>query len=315
MNLNHLRAFEMVARMKSFSRAALELDITQPAVSKSVRELEHELGMTLFDRTRGAIQLTEVGQTLFHYAQRIFAAEDAARIALEQFRHLERGRLSIGASATIGVYLLPHLLGRFHRDHPNIQLFLDIGTTREVIERLLSSPLDCAFVEGVVENTEIAATRWQEDTLVVIAAANHPLALAQANRRSGRAGVPTTEIRQRFLADVIAEPFIQREPGSGAREIIDDHLANRGITLRVAMEVSNAEGIKQMVGAGLGLAIISRHAISAELALGRLVTLDVPELTIRRTLWRVQAPERPTSQALNTFLTLLDTEPANGDRQ
>ena len=309
MNLNHLRAFEMVARMKSFSRAALELTISQPAVSKSVRELEQDLGLTLFERTRGAIHLTEVGQTLFHYAQRIFATEDAARIALEQFRQLERGRLSIGASATIGVYLLPHLLGTFHRDHPNIQLFLDIGTTREIIERLLSNPLDCAFVEGVVENTEIEATRWQEDTLVVIAAATHPLALAQANRRrtgkTSTPGAPSADMRRRFLADVIAEPFIQREPGSGAREIIDEHLARQGVTLRVAMEVSNTEGIKQMVGAGLGLAIVSRHVISAELALGRLVTLDVPELTVRRTLWRVQASERPSSQALNAFLAML----------
>lgn len=309
LNLRLLRIFATVARRKSFSRAAEELIISQPAVSKGVRELERQLGLPLLDRSRGGVTLTEAGETLLHYAQRIFAMEAAAEVAVAQMRRVERGKLAIGASPTIGIYLLPALLGVFHRRYPDVQPSLEIAATRAILERLLTSPLDMAFVEGPVDVEGVIATPWRDDTLVVIAAPDHPLAQAQARARTAAtrsaASGATTAARERFARQIAAEPFIQREVGSGTRTIVDDGLRARGVTLQVAMEVNNTEGVKQMVSAGLGLAIVPCVTIAAELAAGRLVTLDAPALTLRRRLWRAQVVDRPVSPALRAFLGIL----------
>jgi len=314
MNLHLLRIFATVARRKSFSRAAEELVISQPAVSKGVRQLERQLGLPLLDRSRGGVALTEAGEMVMSYAQRIFAIEDAAEVAVAQLKHAERGTLAIGASATTGIYLLPALLGAFHRRYPSVQPSLDIASTRDILERLLTSPLDVAFVEGPVEVEGVVVTPWREDTLVVIAAPDHPLAQAQqraqaqaaqqspdpAQRDDGRPAAPN-----RFVERIVAEGFIQREVGSGTREIVDEGMRERGITLRVAMEVNNTEGVKQMVSAGLGLAIVPSVTIAAELATGRLVALDAPELALSRWLWRAQVVDRPVSPALRAFLAIV----------
>lgn len=317
MNLHLLRIFATVARRKSFSRAAEELVISQPAVSKGVRELERQLGLPLLDRSRGGVTLTEAGETLLSYALRIFTIEDAAEVAIAQLKQVERGKLAIGASATIGIYLLPTLLGAFHRRYPDAQPSLDIAATYDILQRLLTSPLDIAFVEGPVDVEGLIVTPWREDTLVVIAAPDHPLALAQrqtqSRGQSATAMAPTQRpigssvaaSHKRFVQGIVAEGFIQREPGSGTREIVDAGMRERGISLRVAMEVNNTEGVKQMVSAGLGLAIVPTVTIAAELATGRLVTLDAPELTLRRWLWRAQVVDRPVSPALRAFLAIL----------
>jgi len=321
LNLRLLRIFATVARRKSFSRAAEELIISQPAVSKGVRELERQLGLPLLDRSRGGVTLTESGETLLRYAQRIFAIEAAAEVAVARMREVARGTLAIGASATIGIYLLPALLGAFHRRYPDVQPSLEIAATRAILERLLTSPLDMAFVEGPVDVEGVIATPWRDDTLVVIAAPNHPLALAQARTQTratpaasrgvapaataAAASAATAAARERFARQIAAEPFIQREVGSGTRTIVDEELRARGITLPVAMEVNNTEGVKQMVSAGLGLAIVPRVTIAAELAAGSLVTLDAPALTLRRRLWRAQVVDRPVSPALRAFLGIL----------
>ncbi len=320
LNLHLLRIFATVARRKSFTRAAEELVISQPAVSKGVRELERQLGLPLLDRSRGVVTLTEAGETLLHYAQRIFAMEAAAEVAVAQMRRVERGKLAIGASPTIGIYLLPALLGVFHRRYPDVQPSLEIAATRAILERLLTSPLDMAFVEGPVDVEGVIATPWRDDTLVVIAASDHPLALAQARAqpvaapatrggmlaaKSAMASAATSAARERFAMQIVAEPFIQREAGSGTRTIVDEGLRSRGVTLQVAMEVNNTEGVKQMVSAGLGLAIVPRVTIAAELAAGSLVTLDAPALTLGRRLWRAQVVDRPVSPALRAFLGIL----------
>src|SRR5690242_9690611 len=142
MNLHLLRLFATVAEQGSFSRAASLLYISQPAISKGVQELERQLGTTLLDRSGRGVALTEAGETLLPHAQHLFAVERAAETALEQLEGLERGQLAIGASSTIGIYLLPPLLGRFRQRYPGIRLFLDIGNTQQIGERLRMTPLD-----------------------------------------------------------------------------------------------------------------------------------------------------------------------------
>ncbi|HEU5015431.1 MAG TPA: LysR substrate-binding domain-containing protein [Roseiflexaceae bacterium] len=289
MNLHLLRLFATVAEQGSFSRAASLLYISQPAISKGVQELERQLGTTLLDRSGRGVALTEAGETLLPHAQHLFAVERAAETALEQLEGLERGQLAIGASSTIGIYLLPPLLGRFRQRYPGIRLFLDIGNTQQIGERLRMTPLDTVFVEGPVDLPHTEVTPWRDDTLVVIAAPDHPLA--------GKQRMP--------LDNVLAEPFVLREGGSGTRYVIEQALRERGITLKITMELGSTEAIKQVVSAGLGLAIVSEATIALELQAERLAVLDVPELTLGRVLTQLHVVGRPPSRALQAFEALL----------
>jgi DNA-binding transcriptional LysR family regulator len=292
LNLHLLRIFAAVAELGSFSRAATTLYISQPAVSKAVAELERQLGIALIDRSSRAVRLTEAGALLCSYAQQLFATERAAEKALAQLQGLEAGSLAVGASSTIGIYLLLPLIGEFHRRYPQLRLFLDIGNTQQIVERLRSSPLDIAFVEGPVEVPDLLIEPWREDTLVVIAPPDHPLAH----------GGPVA------LEWLLEDPFVLRELGSGTREVIEATLRARGRLLRVEMELGSTEAIKRAVRAGLGLAIVSVVTIEIELAIGHLVVLDVPDLVMRRQLTRLSVVGRPPSPALMAFQTLLDTQ-------
>ncbi len=291
MNLHLLRIFTAVAELRSFSRAAGTLYISQPAVSKGVAELERQLGTPLLDRSQRLLSLTDAGELLYRHAQQLFASERAAEMELTQLRGLAQGRLTIGASSTIGIYLLPALLGAFHRRHPGVQLFLDIGNTRDIVERLRTAPLDVAFVEGPADGADLEVTPWSEDQLVAIAAPDHPL----------------TRLQPLALEHLLAQPLIMREPGSGTREVVDAAVRAYGSEPHAAMELGSTEAIKQAVAAGLGLAIVSAAALSAELALGRLAVLDVRDLDVRRPLTRVRVAGRPTSHALAAFLALSST--------
>lgn len=292
MNLHLLRLFTAVAQHGSFSRAAAAVFVSQPAVSKAVQELERQVGAALVDRSRQGIALTAAGEALYRYAQQIFLTEQAAEIELARLRGVEQGRLTIGASPTIGTYLLPRLLAAYQQRYPDIRLFLDIGTTHEIATRLLQTPIDIAFVEGPVTDDRLTVIPWWEDDLVVIAPANHHLA-------------QQTHVT---LAQILAEPFIGREADSGTRAIIDDHLRARGIVLPVAMEVGSTEAIKQMVGVGLGLAMVSAATIRTEVAAGYLIVLAVPELAVSRRLLHLQVTERPISASAQAFLALLAAE-------
>ncbi len=294
LNLHHVRIFTAVVEAGSFSRAATTLFISQPAVSKAVAELESQIGAALLDRSRRRITLTEAGTTLYRYAQQIFVTERSAEVELARLRGVAEGRLAIGASTTLGVYLLPGLLASFRRRYPGIRLFLDIGTTREITLRLLQTPLDIAFAEGPVSDDRLLVTTWLTDRLRVIASSQHPLAQRVTDE------VPILPSR------VLEFPFIAREPGSATRVFIDEELRKRGIVLSVPIEAGNNEAIKQLVKSGLGLALVSESTTGAEISAGSLVVLDVPELVIERRLTLLQVVGRPLSASAQAFLELLN---------
>ncbi len=292
MDLASLRLWMRVAELGSFSRAAKAAFISQPAISKRVRDLEQSLGVTLLDRSGRAVRLTEAGELLYHYGKQIFAAERAAESVLAQLNGLQQGHLAVGASNTIGTYLLPTLLGDFHARYPGITLSMEMGNSHQMIEALRHQALDVAFVEAPVAAPDLDVTSWREDRLVVIAPVDHPLA-AQSSIS---------------LATLAQESFIMREHGSGTREVAEDGLRERGITLSVAFELGSNAAVKQAVCAGLGLAIISDVTLTFELALKRLAVLDVPEIRFNRALTYVTLVNRPPSPALKAFLGH-ETEP------
>ena len=288
LNLHLVRTFSAVAEAGSFNRAAAQLGVSQPAVSRAVQELERQLDTPLLERTGRRVSLTAAGKVLNEHAVALFAIERTAETELAELRQLERGELAIGASSTIGIYLLPQVMGIFQRKHPGVRLFLDIGNTAQIAGRLRTGTLDTAFVEGPVSGSDLSVRPWRDDTLVVVAAADHPLCGRQ----------PVT------LDELIRVPFVLREPGSSTREVVEAALRERGVEVRVAMELGSTEAVKQAVAAGLGVSIVSIATISQELELGRLRVLDVPDLLVRRTLTRLSVIGRRPSTALREFLAL-----------
>jgi len=289
LNLYQLKAFLAVAKHRSFSRASEELYLTQPAVSKQIKALEELLGVELFYRIGRAVHLTEAGETLRLYTQRAFQSLEEAVEAIAQLKGLESGHLKISAASTIGIYLLPQLLGFFKHRYPGVEISLAITNKESVLRGLLNFEAELGFVGPPVNPPELVSEEYLVDELVLIMAPGHRLAF--------RESVSVKELQD--------EIFILRERGSGTREIMEEELARLGINLKKAMELGSTEAIKQAVAADLGVSIISKYAITMEVLLGRLCSATIPELNLKRQLYLVYHRQRPLSRAAQAFRDLL----------
>ena len=294
LNLHLLRLFAAVARHQSFSRAAEALHLSQPAVSKGVRDFEAQVGSRLLERGAGGVTVTEAGGLLLRHAATLFAAERAAEEELAALRGLQRGTLSIGASTTVATYQLPPILGTFHKRHPEIELRLTSANTRAIADLLIARELDIALIEGPVDAPGLEIVPWREEEMILIAAPDHRLA------RAGRP-IPTSAV-----ADEIV---IVREPGSGTRDVALAALEAHHIVPRQILEVGSTEAIKQIVAGGLGVAIVSAAAAADQIALGKLVILRAEGFAVRRMLTRLRLPARQPSAPAAAFDLLLDRSP------
>jgi DNA-binding transcriptional LysR family regulator len=268
-SLHQLKVFVAVAETLSFSRAAEELILTQPAVSMQVKGLERAVGMPLFDHVGKRIQLTAAGRELQARAAEILGLSRAAVQAMADLRDGRTGRLRVVATTTVGIYVVPGLLGRYHRKHPGVEIALEIANWERTCVRLFAGDADVA-VAGPHPHTGLRMEPFMDDELVVIASPDHRLA--------GRRRIP--------LEDVAAEPMVVRETGSGTRGAVEMLFQRRGLPLRRAMELSRNGAVKQVVKEGLGVAIISRAALELELANGSLCVLDVEGFPMVRA-WNV----------------------------
>jgi DNA-binding transcriptional LysR family regulator len=289
MNLNQLAVFHAVAEEGSISRGAARLFVSQPAVSKQVRELETSLGVTLFDRLPRGLRLTEAGRLLAGHARRLFAVEAEAERAIAETKGLSRGRLVVGASLTIGVYLLPEILGAFRKRHPQIGLELEIANTRAIQQQLLENAFDVAFTEGLVEDPQLEAEVFRHDELVAVACPDHPLL---SHRRV---------TAERFCQ----EPFLMREKGSGTRAVLERALAARGLSVQSAMSLGSTEAIKRAIAAGLGVGMVSHLAVREELASGKLVRITLTDLSVSRPLHMLRLRGRSESIAAQALISLV----------
>ncbi|HWH51677.1 MAG TPA: LysR substrate-binding domain-containing protein [Gemmatimonadaceae bacterium] len=279
LNLHHLRLFTAVVDYGGFTKAAAALDLSQPAISKSLNELERQLHLQLLRRDGRSTALTPAGRLLYSRARELFGVERTAEQELRELRGLKRGLLRIGASATISNYMLPAILGRFHLRHPRVGVRVSTANTRTVVRMLLESRVDVGLVEGPVADARIEARPWRDDALIVAAPPDHPL-------------VEQQPVEPRALA---GQTFLVREHGSGTRTITTRALARHGVRLHDTMRIGGTAAIKQAVAAGLGLAFVSRAAAADQLALGRIVPLEVRGLEIRRTFTELRVRGRPVS--------------------
>ncbi len=299
LSVEQLRSFQATARHLSFSKAAVDLHLTQPCISKHIRSLEQILDVSLFHRSGRKVELTEAGETFLRHVQMAFQSLEKGVEALALLRGLHTGHLSIGAASTIGTYMLPQILGAFKQRFPGIEVTLQIANKAGTLRRLLNGEIDLGFVGPPVKPKELEKKPYLVDELVLVMAPTHRLA--------GAASVPARELKE--------EVFILRERGSGTREIMEEELAKAGIEIKKFMELGSTESIKQAVAANLGVSIISRFAITLEAVTGRLCSAHIPDLRLHRQLYVVFRRERFLSWTALEFLRFVEQTALTGGEQ
>jgi DNA-binding transcriptional LysR family regulator len=290
-NLNHLAIFHAVVEAGSFTAGAARLLVSQPAVSKQVGELERALGVRLLERRPRGASPTAAGAVLADYARRIFALAEEAEAAVGDVANLRRGMLRIGASPTIGTYLLPGVLVHFRSRFPGIRTEVEIGAARLLRQRLEDGGLDFALAGEPVASPLLDARAFATDPLVAIIHPRHRLARGRGH------GVA--------LADLLAEPFVVVESDALARRTLDELAAWAKAPLVPALILDTTEAVKRAVAAGLGAALVSRLAIESEIAAKTLAVLRVPKLSATRPLYQVWLRGREDSRAATAFLCIL----------
>lgn len=289
LNLHQLATFQVVAKHCSFVRAAEELHFSQPAVSAQIRHLETSLGVKLFDQIGRKTHLTQAGEELYLYSQKIFSLIDETLDSMEALRSPHSGRLSVGADTTVGTYVIPRLLGKFHEMYPQVEISLDVLNRASLVEALASNRVDMAIMGRVPSDMQVEIEPFAFNELVLVASPVHRLA--------GLDRVPIEELGR--------EHFLLREPGSGTRAALENAFQEAGVPLQISMQVGNNSAIKQGVAAGLGIALISRVALDMELETKRLVILNVEGFPIVRHWRLVHVRDKHLSATARAFKSFL----------
>lgn len=262
MSDRRLHVFYTVAKLLSFTKAADTLHMTQPAVTFQVRQLEEYFNTRLFDRTHNRINLTNAGQRVFEFAERIFELYSEMENSVRELIGDVSGVLTLGASTTIAEYMLPALLGDFKRKHPEVNIHLTVSNTDGIVRMVEDNKIDLGVVEAPVSNKNLVVEMCRVDHLKAVVAPFHEL----ANR--GKVSVD----------ELLKHPFIFREEGSGTRDVVSEYLqtySTDGAIPNVAMELGSPEAVKGSVEVGMGVSILSLAVIQKELRLQSLVALDL----------------------------------------
>ena len=291
LELKLVRTFLAVARHASFTRAAEELGLTQPAVSMHVHRLETAVGVPLVEIIGNRAKLTTAGELLFRQGAKLLG--DAHRLE-EQLNDLAggaRGRLRVGGSTTPGIYLLPRLLARFSAESPDVDISCSIGRTLQIEEMLFSDALDVALVGGHLASRELVSESWIRDEIVLVAGPTHPLAARADSAQLSRAELESAR-------------WIFHSQGSATRRCLETWLEGRRVKPRIAMELASIEAVKGMVFQGLGLAALSRFSLTGDHGL---TVLPTSGAALRRNLSLVHHPEKARSPVVKAFRDLART--------
>jgi DNA-binding transcriptional LysR family regulator len=284
-----LQVFHTVARLLSFTKAAESLHMTQPAVTFQVRQLEEQFNTRLFDRTHNRISLTEAGQRVYEYADRIFDLYAEMENAVRDMTGEISGMLVIGASTTIAEYMLPSLLGDFKKQYPDINVHLKVSNSDGIVSMVENNDIDLGVVESPVMNKNLVVEECRKDRLVAIVPPLHSLVAEESVK----------------IRDLLENAYIAREEGSGTREVIQEYLAELGMQpsdVHISMELGSPEAIKGAVEAGMGVSIVSEVTIHKELQLGSLVALEL-DPPIQRPFSFVHQKQKFRQRAMDELLS------------
>lgn len=286
MHLNQLWVFYQVAKYKSFSQAAEALFLSQPAVSSQVKLLEESYGLKLFDRSGRTIELTNPGEVLLTYAEKIFSLAQEADSVIEEIQGLKAGGIRISASNTLGAYYLPDILDLFRKKHPRIEIRMNVGYTQTVVEEILAFRSDLGLIGREVVHPNIVVIPLWEEELVLIVPPDHPFA--------GREVIDRDELQ--------GEAFIMSEQGSGVREITERLLAGAKVPPKVVMELGENEAIKRAVASGTGITLISTAAARRELQAGQIRAVRLAGERILRQFHIIHHRDKYLSNLIQAFL-------------
>ncbi|MGE5893156.1 MAG: selenium metabolism-associated LysR family transcriptional regulator [bacterium] len=287
-----LKVFCTVAETKSFSKASEIIHLTQPAVSLQIQALEELYETKLFDRSSSSVTLTKAGELLYKYAKEILSLYAEAEKNIGDMTGLVKGSIKIGASTTIGNYLLPNIIVDFKKTRPKIKVHMVVGNTKRVIEYLNSGTIDFGIVEGDITRQKITSDKLIEDELCVIVPPFHSWA----------------KKKDISILELTKEPFIIREEGSGTRQVIEKYLNDHGITvqsMKIALILGSTEAIKQAVESGIGVAIVSRWTARKELKYGTLRLLSLKEEKMMRNFSLIYSKNLVPSHAVDEFLSYI----------
>ncbi len=285
-SLRQLEVFLATARYENVTRAAETLAMSQSAASGSLKELERQFDMKLFDRLGKRLQLSELGQQLRPQVESL----------LEQARSLEQaltgedvvGQLEIGATLTIGNYIAVNMIADFRQQNARSDIILRVANTETIAKQVAGFELDMGLIEGELQHPDLDIVHWRRDELVVFAAPNHPLSTSTALSDQ----------------DLLTLPWIVREPGSGTRQAFDRAMQGILTDLHIGMELQHTEGIKRAVEAGLGVGCLSQICVAEAFKRGSLVPLKVPGRDFRREWYLITHRDKFHSAALKRWLTL-----------
>ena len=289
--LQQLRILKAVATEKNFTKASELVHLSQPSLSKQIKILEENLDILLINREKNKISLTENGKVFLQYSERILALCEESCRALIDLKNGERGNLIIGASQTIGIYLLPRVLALFAQNYPQINLKVQVNSTRVIAKNVLNREIDLAVVGGEIPNDlkkNLLVENFVEDEFSLIIAKSHPFASKKKITKE----------------DLYHLNFISLNSNSTIRKFIDKILIQNQIEtkqLKIIMQLNSIEGIKTAVGLGLGAAFVSSSAIEKEMELKRLEILKIENIKITRTLRIISSPESYKSKAFDFF--------------
>jgi DNA-binding transcriptional LysR family regulator len=288
LDLHQLKVFHSVARYSSYSKAGEMLALSQPAVSRQVANLERTIGLELFTRRGRQVMLTDAGRSLYDYADRIYNLAEQARRAMFQFKDLERGEVLLGASTTIGSYILPALLQSFRERYPNIEISLETGNSAAIEKLILAGAIDLGFIGMPAQDPKLHVEPHLADELVLAVPPDHPF----------------KEKKEISPADFAGETLIWREKGSATRAATEAYLSAHQIKTNGVIEIGNNEAIKRLVAAGMGVAFISQYALTLEVKANLLKIAGGDKMKITRYFYLIFAKDRhlfPTALAFINF--------------
>lgn len=282
--LRQLKVFERVAHRLSFTRAAEELYLTQPAVSMQIKQFEESIGLPLFERLGKKIYLTHAGDEFYRLSKTISRQLDEAEQLIEELKGTDGGKLTVSVASTVHYFAI-RLLADFCRLYPKVRVSFKVTNRKGLLQQLEDNEADIVLMGQPPQELDLAAEAFMDNPLVVIAHAGHPLA--------GRKSINPLQLKN--------ETFLMREQGSGTRNSVERFLSEQGLNLSGSMEMNTNSAIKQGVEVGLGLGIVSLHTVERELEDRRLVVLDVESFPIMRQWYIVYREGKRLSSVAKAF--------------
>ncbi len=291
-NLGQLRIFQAVAQARSFTRAADVVHLTQPGVSKHIKQMEEYYGIPLFDRLGKKVALTQAGEILFEATQGIMVSITTAEQRIEELKGLHGGKLVLGASFSIGIYVLPGVLAAFRKQYPAVEVTLDISLSDKIVAKILANKLDLGLVSREAHDRRLASREFMTEELIAIAPANHPW----ANKK---------RVKPQQLQ---GETFIVAAKGAGTRAVVEERLKAKDIVLKNVVDFGNTEGVKRAVEVGLGVSIQSQSVVQREISAGSLTGVSLAGMDAKLANFYICRKDKHLSHAAQAFLALLQTK-------